>query len=34
MEDAGFIIGMAVLFWGMAAAGDACLRFADINGAA
>jgi NADH-quinone oxidoreductase subunit L len=32
--DAGFIIGMAVLFWGMAAAGPASLRFADINAAA
>jgi NADH-quinone oxidoreductase subunit L len=32
--DAGFIIGMAVLFWAMAAAGHASMRFADINAAA
>jgi len=32
--DAGFIIGMAILFWAMTAAGHASLRFADINAAA
>jgi NADH-quinone oxidoreductase subunit L len=32
--DAGFIIGMAVLFWAMVANGHASLRFADINAAA
>jgi len=32
--DAGFIVGMAVLFWAMAATGHSSLRFVDINASA
>ncbi len=32
--DAGFLLGMFVLFWAMSAHGNASLRFADINAAA
>jgi len=32
--DAGFLLGMFLLFWAMSAHGNASLRFADINAAA